>query len=547
MPILNTITRYYHTVKYLKLTQISNRIFRKIHRPKLFLSAKLNVRNSKKNFIEYIAKRNSLDADYNFTFLNETNQFKDDSNWNDKKWSKLWLYNLHYFDDLNSIDAKEKLGLHVNIVMNWIKTNPPTNGIGWEPYPNSLRIVNLIKWVIKNNIDDEIIINSLALQAQYLFLRLEFHLLGNHLLANAKALLFAGLFFEGIDANKWFSKAKYILDQQLKEQILSDGGHFELSPMYHSIILEDILDCINIMKFYDQDVPVMWYTYAEKMLTWLATMTHPDGEISFFNDAACGIAPNYDELRSYGNRLSIPNNFHEKTIEHLSDSGYIRINKDESVLFIDVAKIGPDYLPGHAHADTLTFEMSIRRQRFLVNSGTSCYGNSTQRYLQRSTQSHNTVVMNDQNSSEVWGGFRVAKRAYVSDISIKNHDENIKISAKHNGYRRLKGKPIHHRQWSIQGKKIIIIDSIKGKGIHEVKCFFHFHPSILIEKIEDTRVILKLPDHKNVIFTVDAGVKIMVKNSYFHPEFGVSIPNLQLIATAINPLPCQITSQFSWE
>ena len=43
--------------------------------------------------------------------------------------------------------------------------------------------------------------------------------------------------------------------------------------------------------------------YAASMLGWLATMTHPDGQIAFFNDAAFGIAAlTYFLLRLSGAR-----------------------------------------------------------------------------------------------------------------------------------------------------------------------------------------------------------------------------------------------------
>ena len=75
-------------------------------------------------------------------------------------------------------------------------------------------------------------------------------LLGNHLFENAKALIFAGCFFEGAPADAWFECGAQVLGKELGEQILPDGGYFELSPMYHSIILEDILDLLSLQQAY---------------------------------------------------------------------------------------------------------------------------------------------------------------------------------------------------------------------------------------------------------------------------------------------------------
>ena len=77
----------------------------------------------------------------------------------------------------------------------WIEENPPAIGNAWEPYTISLRVVNWIKWALKGNTLKDSYTHSLAIQVRYLQSSLEIHLLGNHLIANAKALFFAGLFF----------------------------------------------------------------------------------------------------------------------------------------------------------------------------------------------------------------------------------------------------------------------------------------------------------------------------------------------------------------
>lgn len=85
----------------------------------------------------------------------------------------------------------------------------------------------------------------------------------------------------------------------------------------------------------------------------------------------------------------------------LKDSGYVVAKVNEIKLITDVAKVGPDYIPGHAHADTLSFEFSIGNQRVFVNSGTSIYGLGEERLRQRKTETHNTVVVDGEDSSSV--------------------------------------------------------------------------------------------------------------------------------------------------
>jgi len=170
--------------------------------------------------------------------------------WGGASLDDLRRYNLHYFDDLNAEDAERRSQWHASLIERWIDENPPAKGVGWDPYPTSLRIVNWIKWALCGNPLSIHALESLKLQTDYLSKRIEWHLLGNHLFANAKALVFSGLFFSGEVAERWLDTGFSIIDRQVSEQILADGGHFERSPMYHSIILEDVLDLLNITQAY---------------------------------------------------------------------------------------------------------------------------------------------------------------------------------------------------------------------------------------------------------------------------------------------------------
>ena len=96
----------------------------------------------------------------------------------------------------------------------------------------------------------------------------------------------------------------------MEEQILNDGGHFELSPMYHSIIFEDLLDILNLINCFPNRLETT-SSSIKKILTeksiimgeWLAAMCHPDGEISFFNDAAMSIVPEPIKLQEYAQKV----------------------------------------------------------------------------------------------------------------------------------------------------------------------------------------------------------------------------------------------------
>ena len=170
-----------------------------------------DVRSIEGQWTSPIQSRISMLGPKKFVFLNKTVDFDAAIDWNDPTLEKLWIYNLHYFADLNAIDSNNRKNWHFDFLKSWLRENPIGLGAAWEPYPISLRVVNLLKWHFKGNKLTKEIQRSLAQQIRYLNNNLEFHLLGNHLLANAKALIYVGCYFTGSEALQWLKKAlKYI-------------------------------------------------------------------------------------------------------------------------------------------------------------------------------------------------------------------------------------------------------------------------------------------------------------------------------------------------
>lgn len=524
------VLQYWHTVRHLKPAQIYGRVLQRMRRPAIEAGNLARCREPSGNWVECIEKAQSLLGPGRFCFLHEERTLGGAEDWNHPGWDKLWLYNLHYFDDLNGRRGLERKAWHEELIRRWIEENPPGEGNGWEPYPTSLRIVNWIKWIAQGNAPVPGMLPSLGLQARWLRGRLEYHLLGNHLLANLKALVFAGCFFAGAEADQWLARGLGELQRQLREQVLADGGHFERSPMYHAIIVEDLLDCIAVAAAYPEAVNDKFSLVIEalqaacgRMLRWLVHMTHPDGGLVLFNDAAFGIAAAADELLAYAARLGIRLDASPaQPLVHLGETGYVRVERGLFTGFLDVAPIGPDYLPGHAHADTLTFELSVRGRRVIVDSGTSCYGTGIERQRQRSTAAHNTVEIDGENSSEVWNGFRVARRAYPRDLEMREEGEAVVVACSHDGYRRLLGKPMHRREWRFARARLVITDAVEGR-FGEAVARFHFHPEVRVECTGPAEGRLRLADGGALRWRVRGGAAVVEASSY-HPRFGVSLP-----------------------
>ncbi len=602
----NPVAKYWHTLRHLRPAQIYGRLWFRLYRPRPDQRQAPELRASAGSWAAPALRTASISGPETFRFMNETHRVVGPAGWNDPDRDKLWLYNLHYFDDLNATDAAARADWHRALLLRWVAENPPGAGNGWEPYPTSLRIVNWIKLALAGNALPPGCVQSLAVQTRWLRRRLEHHLLGNHLFANAKALVFAGAFFVGPEVhgaagapeatpragqaappakqtaarpqaratkpaagpagepNGWLALGQRLLARELREQIVPDGGHFERSPMYHAILLEDVLDLINLAVAYPDtlapELVALCRNKALAMLSWLAVMCHPDGEISFFNDAALGVAPTLADLVAYGHRLRILAMDDRPGAEPvwLRESGYIRLAAGPAIALLDVAPVGPDYLPGHAHADTLSFELSVFGQRVIVNAGISRYGSGPERLAERGTAAHSTVQIDGADSSEVWGAFRVARRARVFDVSLKRGRARLcaepceltlvddpertqarssteppgtalvmvqQVAAAHDGYRRLPGRPVHRRTWGLTAECCYVIDEIEG-GYGEAVARFHLHPDIGID-MERSNVKGQSAGHfhlaggRAIAWRVVGGA-VSIMPDQWHPEFGLS-------------------------
>lgn len=528
------IATYFHTLKYLKLTQIFNRIKKKIVHPKYHqISSGVSPCNGE--WISYGLYNQKVLDDDEVIFLNHKGCVKNKTSWNNDHEAKLWLYNLHYFDDLCAVDSLSRGDSQLAFILRWMEENPPATGNGWEPYPTSLRIVNWVKAFLGHISPDQKILDSLAQQADYLSQDLETHILGNHLFVNAKALIFAGLYFDCENANGWLKTGLSIYTHELNEQVLADGGNFELTPMYHAIMLVDLLDLINIYSAYRNKIPEevidQTHTAVIKMLKWLTVMSHSDGEISFFNDAAFGIAPKNNVIFGYARALG----FDVENVKYADDaiqlvdlfsSGYVSVKSSQFSLIADLAAIGPDYIPGHAHADTLSFELCLGKQRVFVNSGISEYGLSQERLRQRQTKAHNTVSVDDLNSSQVWSGFRVAKRASLRNRIIGDVVNNkVSFSAEHDGFKKQNTNCIHSREWTVSTNTLDIIDTLVGK-FEYAESYLHLHPDVTVLDIQGDMINLSLGDYLIKIKVKNAAITLA--NTCWHPEFGISVPNQKL-------------------
>lgn len=477
--ISQTVGRYARTIAALKPVQITSRLKRLCRKRKLVSAsiASIETKSLQSSLKDFIAPHRLNLNDRQLILLNRVSSISAEAI---ALQDMLWRYKYYYFDGLLHPDLVQRTQFD-GLFKAWVDNVAVFTGESWDAYPVSLRIFNLIKRSLVDQTFSSQYSRLLYRHGRLLVQNLETHILGNHYLENAMALCAVGLYFEGVEPKKWFDKGLQILKSEIKEQVLADGAHFELSPMYHSVILERLLDLSNIGQVFGHDFGLK--EIIQKMFFWLEAMSHPDGQISFFNDANFTMGPTRKDLRAYAEKLDIK--WQKSTfglLTHLEASGYIRCQSDNALCLIDVAKVGPIYQPGHAHADTLSFELSLYGQRHIVNSGTSTYWQQPLRHQQRSTKMHNTVEVDGQNSSEVWGQFRVGARAKILFCDIEESKEGVRIQAAHNGYKRLGVN--HARAFYFQPKRqqIVLIDQLQGKAKPWVSRL-HLHPDVVSQSV----------------------------------------------------------------
>jgi uncharacterized heparinase superfamily protein len=529
------VERLFNTVRWLRPRQLYGRAWFRAYRPRPDHRPAPSLRVPTSAWVPPASRQASLLGPERVCLLDQTREIAGASDWDAASVPRLWRYHLHYFDDLNARGQSSRAGWHEALIARWIAENPAGRGTGWEPYPLSLRLVNWIKWALGGGRLSSAAQQSLAVQARWLAKKLEWHLLGNHLWSNAKALCFAGAWFAGAEADGWRARGVEILRRELSEQILSDAGHFERTPMYHALATEDVLDLLDAARAwpgrFPQDLSDRLRELAPLMLHWLDCLCHPDGELASFNDSALGLAPSREELAAYATRLGLPAAPRARPLEHLAASGYVRIERGPFVLLADVGSVGPDYLPGHAHAGSLSFELSAFGVRWVVDSGCSTYALGAERSRQRSTAAHNTVCVDGNDSSEVWGSFRVGRRARVHDVALREQNDKIAIEAWHDGYLATRGV-IHRRRLELGERALEIEDHLDG-SFERAESRLHLHPDVMARSIEASRAEL-VRDGRRLWLTIE-GAELSVADSSWHPGFNRSVPNRVLVATLAGP------------
>lgn len=470
---------------------------------------------------------------------------------------RLWVATLHCHPWALALaqaarDNAEAKGLFRHYLSDWISRcvldAPGSRELAWSPYVVATRIgwwVRAYRLLGAQGFQGDFgaaFLKNLWEQAAFLESHMEWDLRANHLLRDAAGLAWAGRFFDGPEANGWRRKAARLAEEQASEQVLPDGGHFERSPMYHLQVMDDILLLALLLE--EPAVVAKLREVWRRMAEYIAWVRHPDGQIPLLNDAALNGACLPQEMLKQAAMLQVSVDDHPpRGGRHFADTGIVVWHGQPWTVFFDVGAIGPDCQPGHAHADTLTVEVSFDGQRLFVDPGTYAYDDDERRRHDRSTAAHNTVCVDGEDSSEPWSIFRVGRRAYPREVSVAVSSALLSACASHSGYDHLRGSPRHTRRIeAAEGRALTITDRIEGRGAHELEGGLLLAPEWTAVTAPGGWDLSRGETRVQIRASRAEHLELALASHSYHPEFGRELQTNRLSWRYSGPLPAHVVT-----
>jgi uncharacterized heparinase superfamily protein len=391
--------------------------------------------------------------------------------------TRLWKTHLHEFSfalDLARAEHQNGDGRYrarlLELVASWSAASPigrPGFALdAWNARAVATRSTN---WAVAaallgctpDDRDGAVFAHSLGVHGLFLCDNLEWDLRANHLMRDAAGLVFAQ------EVSGAAPDALDLLKRQIDEQVLADGCHFERTPLYHVVVLGDL---VEVRALLGDDAPEWLEDAIARMTGVLEALLAPGGRLPLFGDSWHGEIDPVALIAAAGSgRVPDP----AAMAEH---GGLAVLRAGDLHLVLRTGAHGPDYQLGHAHADGLSFELCRGPQPIVTDTGTRCYDPGPVRDHLRSTAAHNTVQIDGEEQLETWGSFRVGRRGRGRASARGEAGEWRWQAGIHDGYAWLPGRPLHHRLVAICGEALLALDVVTGSGRHRVRSALHLHP-----------------------------------------------------------------------
>ena len=316
------------------------------------------------------------------------------------------------------------------------------------------------------------------------------------------------------------------LIEELRRQILPDGGHISRNPGAVIELLVDLLPLRQLFTARQLQPPQALNNAIDRMMPMLRFFRHADGNFALFN----GMGPTPVDLLAtvlaYDDARGAP-------VANAPHSGYQRIDAGKTALIMDTGRPPPLALSQEAHAGCLSFELSWNVHRLVANCGLPAVNKENWRQVARATAAHSTVTFNDTSSCRFLESHAFRHLLFGTPIVGGPHDvrvtrsdtpEGAALVTSHDGYANAFGV-IHHRalRLSLDGRTLDGEDSFtpaQGEALpaqarDEYAVRFHLHPAVKANRLSDGRgVILLLPDRDLWTFASE-GQAVDIEESVF--------------------------------
>jgi uncharacterized heparinase superfamily protein len=324
--------------------------------------------------------------------------------------------------------------------------------------------------------------------------------------AALRGLAVAGVALPGAEA--YLARALRFLEQEIARQVLPDGGHVERSPAALLAVLQDLLEIRGLVGAVRQPVPEGLAAAIERITPALAALRHGDGGPVLFNgtreDLAGALSAAFSQAPPRG-----------RAAPRLIQTGFERLAAGRTVLVIDTGAPPPKGQDRLSHAGTLAFEMSVGRDRLIVNCGAAPAAGAAWRDALRATAAHSTLVIADVNSSELREG-GLGRRP--EQVSVQRHEASGAhwLDASHDGWKKPFGA-IHRRRLYLgeSGEDIRGEDSIEAPTPQPFSIRFHLHPDVDASLQQDgSGVLLRTPSGTGWVLRAE-GARLALEESIY--------------------------------
>jgi len=425
-----------------------------------------------------------------------------------------WFAAMHSFEWLRDLRAVggDAARRHARLLTSqWLDRRPKRGDISGRADVMGARVANWIAFhdFFCASADDGFrsrLFGSLALQARGLARALPGDLTGAPLLLAIKGLLASGACLESGEPR--FLQAEKLLLRELPRQILADGCHAERNPTVQATILGALIDIRALYKAARYAMPEVLQHTIDRMTPALRFFRHGDGGLALFNGSQQGEALLLDTIVTQADARGRP-------LKRAPQAGFDRVALGRTVIIVDSGAPAPVKLDNRAHAGIASFEMSVGRERFIVNCGAHP-GLSPWRTALAATAAHSTLTVADTNQVELLEGGGVRRRPPKVESHRDDSADGTLVEITHSGYC---GLGVTHRRRLFLGdggEDFRGEDSLIGTTPQRFAIRFHLHPDVHVSLTGNGRTaLLRLGDGTGWRFRSDTDAIALDDSVYF--------------------------------